>query len=323
MALVDELAHTNVPGSRNGKRWQDIEELLEAGIDVISTVNIQHLESLGDVVESITGVRQRETVPDEIVRRADQIELVDMSPQAIRRRMAHGNIYQPDKVDAALSNYFRPGNLTALRELALLWVADRVDEYLQEYRAEHSIRSTWQARERIVVGLTGGPEGRTLIRRAARMAAKGSGSEVLAVYIARSDGLTSASPKELAVQRTLVEDLGGTFHHVIGDDIPSALLEFARGVNATQIVLGSSRRKAWQYIFGPGVGATVARDSGPDLDVHIVTHDEVAKGRGLPVARGARLGRTRILMRLARRRRRPGAALAAADQHRERPRTRQ
>ncbi|WP_043266569.1 sensor histidine kinase KdpD [Streptomyces sp. CT34] len=295
VALVDELAHTNVPGSRNSKRWQDVEELLEAGITVISTVNIQHLESLGDVVESITGVRQRETVPDEIVRRADQIELVDMSPQAIRRRMAHGNIYKSDKVDAALSNYFRPGNLTALRELALLWVADRVDEYLQEYRAEHSIRSTWQARERIVVGLTGGPEGRTLIRRAARMAAKGSGSEVLAVYIARSDGLTSASPKELAVQRKLVEDLGGTFHHVIGDDIPSALLEFARGVNATQIVLGSSRRKAWQYIFGPGVGATVARDSGPDLDVHIVTHEEVAKGRGLPVPRSARLGRARII----------------------------
>ncbi|GLW15771.1 sensor histidine kinase [Streptomyces sp. NBRC 13847] len=295
VALVDELAHTNVPGSRNGKRWQDVEELLEAGIDVISTVNIQHLESLGDVVEAITGVRQRETVPDEVVRRADQIELVDMSPQAIRRRMAHGNIYQSDKVDAALSNYFRPGNLTALRELALLWVADRVDEYLQEYRAEHSIRSTWQARERIVVGLTGGPEGRTLIRRAARMAAKGSGSEVLAVYIARSDGLTSASPKELAVQRTLVEDLGGTFHHVIGDDISGALLEFARGVNATQIVLGSSRRKAWQYVFGPGVGASVARDSGPDLDVHIVTHEEVAKGRGLPVVRGARLGRARII----------------------------
>ncbi|MGW7200346.1 ATP-binding protein [Streptomyces chryseus] len=295
VALVDELAHTNVPGSRNAKRWQDVEELLQAGVDVISTVNIQHLESLGDVVESITGVRQRETVPDEVVRRADQIELVDMSPQALRRRMAHGNIYKPDKLDAALSHYFRPGNLTALRELALLWVADRVDEYLQQYRGEHNIRSTWQARERIVVGLTGGPEGRTLIRRASRMAAKGSGSEILAVYIARSDGLTSASPKELAGQRTLVEDLGGTFHHVIGDDVPSALLEFARGVNATQIVLGSSRRKAWQYVFGPGVGATVARDSGPDLDVHIVTHDHVARGRGLPVARGARLGRARIV----------------------------
>ncbi|MFG3307025.1 ATP-binding protein [Streptomyces wuyuanensis] len=295
VALVDELAHSNVPGSRNTKRWQDVEELLAAGIDVISTVNIQHLESLGDVVESITGVRQRETVPDEVVRRADQIELVDMSPQALRRRMAHGNVYKPDKVDAALSNYFRPGNLTALRELALLWVADRVDEYLQQYRGEHNIRSTWQARERIVVGLTGGPEGRTLIRRAARLAEKGAGGEVLAVYIARSDGLTSASPKELALQRTLVEDVGGTFHHVVGDDIPSALLAFARGVNATQIVLGSSRRKTWQYILGPGVGATVARESGPDLDVHIVTHEEAAKGRGLPVARGARLGRSRII----------------------------
>ncbi|MYY07644.1 DUF4118 domain-containing protein [Streptomyces sp. SID4919] len=295
VVLVDELAHSNVPGSRNGKRWQDVAELLAAGIDVISTVNIQHLESLGDVVESITGVRQRETVPDEVVRRADQIELVDMSPQALRRRMAHGNIYKSDKVDAALSNYFRPGNLTALRELALLWLADRVDEYLQAYRGEHNIRTTWQARERIVVGITGGPEGRTLIRRAARLAEKGAGGEVLAVYISRSDGLTAASPKELAVQRALVEDMGGTFHHVIGDDIPSALLEFARGVNATQIVLGSSRRKAWQYVFGPGVGATVARESGPDLDVHIVTHEEAAKGRGLPVARGARLGRPRII----------------------------
>ncbi|MFF9117543.1 ATP-binding protein [Streptomyces massasporeus] len=293
VALVDELAHTNVPGSRNAKRWQDVEELLAAGIDVVSTVNIQHLESLGDVVESITGVRQQETVPDEVVRRADQVELLDMTPEALRRRMAHGNIYQPDKVDAALSNYFRPGNLTALRELALLWVADRVDAHLTQYRSEHRVSAIWGSRERIVVGLTGGPEGRTLIRRGARLAEKGAGGEVLAVYIARSDGLTSASPKELAQQRTLVEDLGGTFHHVVGDDIPAALLAFARGANATQIVLGSSRRKTWQYVFGPGVGATVARESGPDLDVHIVTHDEVAKGRGLPVARGARLGRSR------------------------------
>ncbi|WP_326579958.1 sensor histidine kinase KdpD [Streptomyces sp. NBC_00481] len=295
VVLVDELAHTNVPGSRNDKRWQDVEELLAAGINVISTVNIQHLESLGDVVESITGVRQRETVPDEVVRRADQIELVDMSPQALRRRMAHGNIYKPDKVDAALSNYFRPGNLTALRELALLWVADRVDAYLTEYRSEHRVSKIWGSRERIVVGLTGGPEGRTLIRRAVRLAEKGAGGEVMAVYISRSDGLTAASPKELALQRTLVEDLGGTFHQVVGEDIPVALLDFARGVNATQIVLGVSRRKGWQYVFGPGVGATVARDSGPDLDVHLITHDEAGKGRGLPVARGARLGRARLI----------------------------
>ncbi|GHJ41708.1 ATP-binding protein [Streptomyces sp. TS71-3] len=295
VTIVDELAHTNVPGSRNAKRWQDVEELLAAGIKVISTVNIQHLESLGDVVESITGVRQRETVPDEVVRKADEIELVDMAPEALRRRMAHGNIYKPDKVDAALSNYFRPGNLTALRELALLWVADRVDTYLQEYRSEHHVSTIWGSRERIVVGLTGGPEGRTLIRRAARLAEKGAGGEVMAVYISRSDGLTAASPKELAVQRTLVEDLGGTFHHVVGDDIPDGLLEFARGANATQIVLGVSRRKGWQYVFGPGVGATVARESGPDLDVHLITHGEVGKGRGLPVARSARLGRARLI----------------------------
>ncbi|MEU2743392.1 ATP-binding protein, partial [Streptomyces sp. NPDC007095] len=248
-----------------------------------------------DVVESITGIRQQETVPDEVVRRADQIELVDMSPPALRRRMAHGNIYKPDKVDAALSNYFRPGNLTALRELALLWVADRVDEYLNEYRSEHKVSKIWGSRERIVVGLTGGPEGRTLIRRAVRLAEKGAGGEVLAVYIASSDGLTNASPKELAIQRTLVEDLGGTFHHVIGDDIPVALLDFARGVNATQIVLGVSRRKGWQYVFGPGVGATVARESGPDLDVHLITHDEAGKGRGLPIGRGAHLGRLRVV----------------------------
>ncbi len=295
VALVDELAHTNVPGSRNAKRWQDVEELLAAGVDVVSTVNIQHLESLGDVVEAITGVRQKETVPDEVVRRADQIELVDMSPQALRRRMAHGNIYKPGKVDAALSHYFRPGNLTALRELALLWTADRVDEYLQEYRTEHRVSKIWGSRERIVVGLTGGPEGRTLIRRAVRLAEKGAGGEVLAVYISRSDGLTSASPKELAVQRTLVEELGGTFHHVVGDDVSAGLLAFARGVNATQIVLGVSRRRSWQYVFGPGVSATVARESGPDLDVHIVTHDEAAKGRRLPAMQKARLDRSRTL----------------------------
>lgn len=294
VALIDELAHTNVPGSRNAKRWQDIDEILDAGIDVISTVNIQHLESLNDVVESITGVPQRETVPDAVVRRANQIELVDMSPEALRRRMAHGNVYAPEKVDAALSNYFRVGNLTALRELALLWVADRVDEYLQQYRAEHDISATWPARERIVVGLTGGPEGDTLIRRAARIATRGSGGELLAVYVSKSDGLTGASPEALAQQRALVESLGGTFHSVIGEDVPSALLDFARGVNATQVVLGSSRRKPWQYILGPGVGATVAASSG-DIDVHIVTHEHAGVGRTVRVPRSG-VSRKRLLI---------------------------
>ncbi|MFD7645296.1 ATP-binding protein [Kitasatospora sp. NPDC059795] len=295
VALVDELAHTNVPGSRNAKRWQDVEELLAAGIDVISTVNIQHLESLGDVVEGITGVRQRETVPDEVVRRADQIELVDMSPQALRRRLAHGNVYAPEKVDAALAHYFRPGNLTALRELALLWTADRVDEYLQRYRAEQGIQGTWQARERIVVGLTGGPEGATLIRRAARIAARNSAGELLAVHISRSDGLSGSSPQTLIEQRALVESLGGSFHSVLGDDPAAGLLDFARGVNATQIVIGTSRRKLWQYVYGPGVGLTVTRDSG-DIDVHMVNHEHAALGRGrIPIRRVTDLGRTRAI----------------------------
>src|SRR5437762_2252989 len=287
IALVDELAHTNVPGSRNAKRWQDVEELLDAGIDVISTVNIQHLESLNDVVEKITGVPQRETLPDAVVRAADQVELVDMTPEALRRRMAHGNIYPPEKIDAALTNYFRAGNLTALRELALLWLADKVDEGLQRYRAEHHIRGTWEARERVVVALTGGPEGETLIRRAARIAARSSGGDLLAVHVTRSDGLTGADPAALAAQRRLAESLGGSYHQVVGDDIPEALLAFARAENATQLVLGASRR-SWltAMLTGPGIGARTIRGSG-DIDVHIVTHAQMGRGRGLPRPRGA------------------------------------
>ena len=272
IALVDELAHTNVPGSRHVKRWQDVEELLDAGIDVISAVNVQHLESVTDVVEQITGVPQRETVPDAVVRAADQVELVDMTAEALRRRMAHGNIYPPEKIDAALTNYFRTGNLTALRELALLWLADKVDEGLQKYRAEHDITTTWEARERVVVALTGGPEGDTLIRRAARIAARASGGDLLAVHVTKSDGLTGANPANLARQRQLVESLGGTYHQVVGDEIAGALLTFARAENATQLVLGASRR-SWllALLTGPGIGSRTIRDSGA-IDVHIVTH---------------------------------------------------
>ena len=211
---------------------------------MLSTVNVQHLESLNDVVARITGAPQRETVPDEIVRRADQVELVDMTPQALRRRMAHGNVYPPERIDAALGNYFRVGNLTALRELALLWVADTVDDALDRYRAEHGIAATWEARERVVVALTGGPEGDTLIRRAARIADRTKGADLLAVHVARDDGLTGADAALLSRQRLLVESIGGTYHEVVGGDVPAALLDFARGVNATQLVLGVSRRGA-------------------------------------------------------------------------------
>jgi len=285
VALIDELAHTNVPGSRHAKRWQDIEEILEAGINVITTVNIQHLDSLNDVVARITGVPQRETVPDEVVRRADQVELVDMTPEALRRRMAHGNVYPAERVDAALANYFRVGNLTALRELALLWLADKVDDQLDRYRADHRIEATWEARERVVVALTGGPEGDTLIRRAARIADRAKGADLIAVHVTVGDGLTGASPADLARQRTLVESLGGTYHQVVGDDIPQALLDFARGVNATQLVLGASRRGRFAQILSRGVGMTTTAMSGA-IDVHMVTHEEVSRGRRRAVRSG-------------------------------------
>jgi two-component system sensor histidine kinase KdpD len=294
VALIDELAHTNVPGSRNEKRWQDIEELLDAGVAVITTVDIQHLESLNDVVEKITGTPQRERVPDSVVRSADQVELVDMAPEALRRRMAHGNVYGPEKVDAALGNYFRLGNLTALRELALLWTADKVDEALQRYRTQHEITGTWEARERVVVALTGGPEGETLIRRGARIAARSSGGDLLAVHVTRSDGLTGANPGRLAIQRQLVETLGGTYHQVVGDDVADALITFARAENATQLVLGGSRRSQWLALLtGPGIGSSTVREAG-DIDVHIVSHSQVGKGFGIPRLGGSLTRRRRI-----------------------------
>jgi two-component system sensor histidine kinase KdpD len=289
VALIDELAHTNVPGSRNAKRWEDIHELLDAGIDVISTVNIQHLESLNDVVESITGVKQRETVPDDVVRAADQIELVDMAPEALRRRMAHGNIYAADKVDAALSNYFRPGNLSALRELALLWLADRVDEALERYREDQGILEPWPTRERVVVALNGRPEGETLLRRGAQIASRGAGGELLATYVAESDGLVGADPSTIADQRKLTAELGGTFHSVSGDDVAQAILDFAKGVNATQIVLGVSRQGRLQSVLSPGVGETVVAGSG-DIDVHLVPHAYAGKGMAKPPGRGMGIG---------------------------------
>ncbi len=293
VVLVDELAHTNVPGGRHGKRWQDVEELLDAGIDVVTTVNVQHLESLNDVVQKITGIPQRETVPDEVVRRADQIELVDMAPQALRRRMAHGNVYKAEKVDAALSNYFRVGNLTALRELALLWVAGRVDEGLRDYRASHNIDRVWETRERVVVALTGGPEGETLVRRAARIADRTAGGDLLAVHVTRSDGLAGASSGALAQQRQLVESLGGSYHVVVGDDIPTSLLAFARAHDATQLVLGTSRRgRVTRFLTGPGIGETTV-DASEDIDVHMVTHEFTGRGR-LP-ALGRRHSRRRTV----------------------------
>jgi two-component system sensor histidine kinase KdpD len=269
VALVDELAHTNVPGSRNAKRWQDVEELLDAGIDVITTVNVQHLESVNDVVEGITGVKQQETLPDEVVRLADQLELVDMSPEALRRRMAHGNIYAPDKIDAALGNYFRPGNLAALRELALLWTADRVDEAVQAYREAHGIAQPWETRERVVVAVTGAPSGEHLIRRAARIASRARG-DLIGVHVRPDDGLVEAPTELLVAHRTLLADLGGELHEVVGTDPAEALISFALAENATQLVLGASRRSRASELVRGSVINDVIRRAGP-IDVHVIS----------------------------------------------------
>ncbi|GAA1691982.1 sensor histidine kinase KdpD [Nonomuraea maheshkhaliensis] len=306
LVLIDELAHTNVPGSRNAKRWQDVAEILEAGIDVVSAVGVQHVASLNDEVERITGVRQRETVPDEVLRRADRIELVDLPPETLRRRLAHGELYPADQVDAALTGYFRLGNLTALRELAQRWLAadsrlgpdrderlgpDRDGRVDGERPGLPGTRS-WEARERVVVALTGGPEGDTLVRRAARIAARGKNANVdlLAVHVTNADGPPDGDPATLVRQRALVETLGGTYHQVVGEDVPRALLEFARGVHATQLVLGASRRR---WPFARGVGATTSALSGP-IDVHIVPHEATGLGRGL-ARPGPVLTRTRRL----------------------------
>ena len=304
VALVDELAHTNVPGSRNTKRWQDIEELLEAGINVISTVNIQHLESLNDVVQRITGVPQRETLPDEIVRAADQIELVDMSPEALRRRMAHGNVYAAERIDTALANYFRIGNLAALRELALLWVADRVDENLQEYRERHDIADNWETKERVLVALTGAPGGDDLVRRAARIAMR-TRAQLIGVHVQSGDGLAGSQPVRLEEHRALLEEFGGRYHEVAGADVAGAIVQIAHAENATQVVLGASARSRWAILTSGSVINDVIRQSGRAFDVHVIstapTTDDANSGSLLPPPRLrlAALSRRRVAIGFA------------------------
>jgi two-component system, OmpR family, sensor histidine kinase KdpD len=270
IVLVDELAHTNVPGSEHTKRWKDVAQLLDAGISVISTVNIQHIESLNDVIRQITGVLQRETVPDSVVRSADQIELVDMSPESLRRRMAHGNIYKGDRVDRALANYFRVGNLSALRELALLWVADRVDDGLQEYREHHGITEPWETKERVIVALTGSPQGARMIRRGARMAAR-QRAELVGVHIRATDGVTRGDSGEaLALNRALLTELGGRYAEVAGNDVASALVGFAKAENATQLILGATTRSRWnELVQGSVINDVIRRATG--IEVHVLS----------------------------------------------------
>jgi two-component system, OmpR family, sensor histidine kinase KdpD len=272
VVLVDELAHTNVPGSgRNDKRWQDVMEILAAGIDVITTVNIQHLESIADEVEHMTGARVRERVPDWVVRKADQIELVDSSPEQLRRRMLHGNIYPEEKVSQALANFFRTDNLIALRELALRFLADETDEELLDHLRRHEGQGLWETCERLMVAVTGAAGTDALLRRAARMATRLKG-ELDVVHVTPSDGTRTGDEQATAKLKQLAEDLGARWHDLADDDPARAIAAFARKNQVTQIVLGSSQRSRWRQVTGGGSNvARVIREAGPlGIDVHVI-----------------------------------------------------
>ncbi len=269
VAVVDELAHANAVGSRNAHRWQDVEELLAGGIDVISTVNIHHLESLHDVIEGITGEAPADTVPDALVRGADQLELVDMTPQALQRRLAHGNVFPPERMDAALARTFRAENLARLRELSLVWMADRVDEELRAGPSPARGSEPATARERILVAVRGRPEDEPVVRRAARMAAR-RGGELIAVHVIPGAGRDDAP--HLEAIRELVRQVGGRFEEVVGAGVPEAILDMARAEGITQVVVGADHRSRFRGLLGGSVVLDVIRGSGP-IDVHVISQE--------------------------------------------------
>ena len=272
VALVDELAHTNVPGAgHNEKRWQDVLELLDAQIDVITTVNIQHLESIADAVERMTKVQVRERVPDWVIRKADQIELVDSSPEQLRRRMLHGNIYAPDKVAQSLNNFFRMDNLIALRELALRFLADETEEELLEHLQRHQTGVLWETAERLMVAVTSAPGTEAIVRRAARMAARIK-APLHVVHVNSGDTIRQSGNHDLEPLHRLASDVGAHWHELQADDPPEALMDFARRQQITQIVVGSSKRSRWQELMGGGsiVRRVLRLADAVDIDVHVI-----------------------------------------------------
>lgn len=276
VALVDELAHTNVPGSgRHEKRWQDVMELLDAGIDVITTVNIQHVESVADAVEQMTEVRQRERVPDWVVRKADQIELVDSSPEQLRRRMLHGNIYPANEVPQALTHFFRSDNLIALRELALRFLADETEEELLEYLRSHQSGVLWETAERIMVGVTAAPGTEAIVRRAARLTSRIK-AELHVVHVTNPEAGTRSS-ESLQRLHQIATDVGAHWVELQDDDPARALMDFARRTQITQIVLGASRRSRWREIIsGPSVIWKVQRLAAlASVDLHIIARHAI------------------------------------------------
>ncbi|MBV9791901.1 MAG: sensor histidine kinase KdpD [Chloroflexi bacterium] len=282
LLLLDELAHTNAPGSRHAKRWQDVEELLQAGIDVYSTVNVQHLESLNDVVAQITGVIVRETVPDQILERADEVELIDLPPDDLLQRLKQGKVYVPQQAATAARNFFRKGNLIALRELALRRTADRVDAQMQHYRRDHAIATTWPAAERILVCVSPHPLAAQLVRATRRMATA-LRAQWLVVYVETPAYLRRSATERDRVIGTLrlAEQLGAEVVTLSGQSVSAAVLAYARERNVSKIVVGKPLKPRWQEILFGSVVDALVRQSG-EIDVYVISgqHDDTP---GLPV----------------------------------------
>jgi two-component system sensor histidine kinase KdpD len=270
VALVDELAHSNAPGSTHEKRWQDVEDLLEAGITVISTINIQHLESLADIVETITGIQVRERVPDGVVDEADEMELIDMSPNALRQRMRHGNIYPPERAERALDQFFREGNLIALREMALRKMAHLCEQDLEEYMQQQGIDAAWSAGERVMVCVDPQHQNQNLIRRAWRMASRYH-TELLAVFIETPQWASAGPEAKRALEENLrfAEDLGAEPVRVQGSDVARTLMRVAHNKNVASIVIGHSRHGRLHELVRGSIVQKLLRLAG-DVDVHVV-----------------------------------------------------
>jgi len=294
VALVDELARSNPPGSPHESRWEEVEALLDAGIDVLTTLNVQNLESMNDVIYEITGVRETDTIADDLVRQRAQVELVDLTQEGIQERLTAGKIYPAEEIDVALANYFRPGNLSALRELALSWTADRVEETLTEYRLMHGIDQPWETRERIVIRLLATNGADVIVRRAARTGLR-SRAELLGVFVRPTAGLDDDETRKLEDLRGLLERLGGSYHEVVGDNIADALVAFAKAENATQIVLGAPRPSLLSEWLGRSTVQRVIRDSGK-IEVHVISYEASRPSRRQRPSRGSALSlRRRVL----------------------------
>jgi len=271
VVLVDELAHTNIPGSKHRKRYEDVLELLEARIDVLSTVNIQHIESIAPTVRAITGVAVRETVPDWVLQMADETVMVDLTPEALQNRMKRGDVYSREKVEQALKNFFRRGNLIALRELALRQVAEQVDRSLESYMDEKDIRETWPVKERIVVCISSNPKAQYLVARAARMARR-MDADLYAVHVDLDGRNNEQEQKALAANLQFAESVGANPVRLKGDNVADATAQFVKEKHVTQVIFGRTAVEGWRKLMYLNAINRFLRDA-PAVDVHIVTQE--------------------------------------------------